>query len=344
MTINLKVTSFATLFLLALVVITVQPTYAQILYGSIVGKVTDPSNAAISAAKLTITNKVTGFTREVSTDSDGNYEIPNVPTGTYEVRTSAPGFSAAVRSDVPVAINNISRVDVALQLGAVTETISVTGEAQLLQTDRAEVRQEVTSTELSNLPVPPGRNYQQIFRALPGFSPPENAHSIPTNPSRALQFSVNGASRSSNNTRLDGASTTNIQLPHVVSYVPALEAIEAVNVVTNSFDAEQGLAGGAAVNVQVKSGTNSIHGSAFEYHTDQHLKAKPFFTPAGSAKPKLVYNQFGGTAGRSYQARQVVLLRELRRHFRSPKRGENCLGSDGGHERRRFFRLRPSDL
>jgi hypothetical protein len=273
------------------------PAYAQILYGSIVGKVNDPSGAAIAAAKVTITNKVTGFSRDVTTDSSGSFEVPNVPSGSYEVRITAPGFSSAVRSDVPVTINNVSRVDTNLEVGAVTETVNVSGQAQLLQTDRAEVRQEVTTKELVDLPVPPGRNYQQIFRALPGFSPPENAHSIPTNPSRALQFSVNGASRSSNNTRLDGASTTNIQLPHVVSYVPALESIETVNVVTNSFDAEQGLAGGAAINVQIKSGTNAVHGSGFEYHTNQHLKAKPFFTPADKVIPKLVYNQFGGTVG-----------------------------------------------
>jgi len=270
---------------------------AQILYGSIVGKVTDPTGAAVVSAKVTITNKGTGFTRDAATDSSGTFEFPNVPSGSYEVRINAPGFSSAVRSDVPVTINNVSRIDTALELGAVTETVSVSSQAQLLQTDRAEVREEVTTKELAELPVPPGRNYQQIFRALPGFSPPENAHSIPSNPSRALQFSVNGASRSSNNTRLDGASTTNIQLPHVVSYVPALESIETVNVVTNSFDAEQGLAGGAAINVQIKSGTNDVHGSAFEYHTNQHLKAKPFFTPADKVSPKIVYNQFGGTVG-----------------------------------------------
>lgn len=269
----------------------------QILYGSMVGKVNDPSGAAIASATVSITNKGTGFSRAVATDTTGSFEIPNVPSGTYDVRITAPGFSSVVRSDVPVTINNVTRVDTSLEVGAVSETVNVSGQALLLQTDRAEVRQEVTTKELSDLPVPPGRNYQQIFRTIPGFTPPENAHSIPTNPSRALQFSVNGASRSSNNTRLDGASTTNIQLPHVVSYVPALESIETVNVVTNSFDAEQGLAGGAAINVQIKSGTNALHGSAFEYHTNQHLKATPFFTPAGRAKPKLVYNQFGGTIG-----------------------------------------------
>ena len=137
---------------------------------------------------------------------------------------------------------------------------------------------------------------------LPGITPPENAHSIPSNPSRSLVFNVNGASRSSNNTRIDGASATNVWLPHVTAYVPALESIETVNVVTNSFDAEQGLAGGAAINVQIRSGTNDFHGSAFEFHNNQHLNARNFFLPRKpdgtlQNKGKVVYNQFGGTFG-----------------------------------------------
>jgi hypothetical protein len=283
-------------FAIALVFLCAQPARAQILYGSIVGKISDQSGLAVPGAVINITNKGTNLSRETVADSVGGYDFPNVVPGTYSIKVTATGFTTFVQTDVPVTINNITRIDVSLQLGAVTETVTVVGDAPLLQTDRSEIRAEVTTKELVDLPVP-FRNYQQLFRAIPGFAPPENAHSIPTNPSRALAFNVNGASRSSNNTRIDGASSTHIQLPHVVAYVPSLEAIETVNVVTNTFDAEQGLAGGAAINVQTKSGTNNLHGSAFEYHTDQRLKAKPFFLPLGQNKPKLVYNQFGGTLG-----------------------------------------------
>ena len=136
----------------------------------------------------------------------------------------------------------------------------MTAESAVLQTDRAEVRTEITSASFQNLPVTVGRNYQQLLRAVPGFRPPSNAHSVPSNPARALTFNVNGASYSINNTRIDGAANNAPWLPHVSAFVPTLEAIETVNVVTNSFDAEQGLAGGAAVNVQIKSGTNNLHG------------------------------------------------------------------------------------
>ena len=160
---------------------------------------------------------------------------------------------------------------------------------------------DLNANELENLPVPMGRNYQQVYRSLPGFSPPVNSHSIPSNPARSLEFNVNGTSDDQNNTRVDGVSTYNILLPHVISYVPPLESLQEVNVVTNSFDAEQGLAGGAAINVQTKSGTNDMHGSLFEYHTDNYLKAWPdrIDEPQLNTgnKPKLVYNQFGGTVG-----------------------------------------------
>lgn len=272
-------------------------SYGQILYGSLTGHVTDPSGAAVSGASVTVTNKQTGTVREGQADTAGAFDIPNLQAGVYEVKISAPGFQTYLRTDVSVTINTVHRVDAALQLGQVTETVTVGGEAVMLQTDRSEVRQEVNSRELVNLPVAGGRNYQQLFRVLPGFTPPGNAHSVPTNPTRALVFNVNGASRTSNNTRLDGASSTHIQLPHVVAYTPALEAIETVNVVSNSFDAEQGLAGGAAINVSTKSGTNDLHGAVYEYHTNNKLKARPFFLPASQGKPKLVYNQWGGAIG-----------------------------------------------
>ncbi|MGH9846094.1 MAG: TonB-dependent receptor domain-containing protein, partial [Blastocatellia bacterium] len=275
--------------------------HAQVLYGSMVGNVRDNNDAAVSGATVKITNKATNQTRETLTNSEGGYGFSTVQTGVYEITVGKQGFKTITRSNVEVTLNNITRSDISLEVGQVSETISVTADAALLQTDRAEVRAELTSQTLQNLPIPAGRNYQNLFRTLPGINPPQNAHSIPTNPSRALEYNVNGTSRSSNNVRIDGASQYNIFLPHVTAYVPALESIETVNIVTNNFDAEQGLAGGAAVNVQIKSGTNSLHGSAFEYHDNHHTKARPWnLTPINGVaqdKPKRVYNQYGGTIG-----------------------------------------------
>ncbi len=265
---------------------------AQTLYGSIVGNVRDASDAAIVGAAVKVVNKTTNVIRQAITNEAGGYSFPTVQTGTFDVTVSMAGFKTFTKDDVIVTVNSMARVDVKLEVGELTETITVAADIAQLQTDRAEVKSELVSKVLRDLPVVTGRNYQQLFGTLPGITPPANAHSIPSNPSRALTFNVNGATTGSNNIRIDGASQYNIWLPHVTAYVPALESIETVNIVTNSFDAEQGLAAGAAVSVQIKSGTNNIHGSAFEYHNDNATKAKPFFLPQGQDKPKLVYNQF----------------------------------------------------
>jgi hypothetical protein len=288
---------FVSALLLSVVAgIVVQPVAAQILYGSVVGNVKDPTDAAVGGATVVLTNKETNQSRETVSSDAGAFSFPTLTAGTYTIRVTKDGFRTAT-GEVSVTINTVARADLRLQLGAVAESVEVTAGIAMLQTDRAEVRSEMTARSFSNLPVSTGRNYQQLFRTLPGFRPPSNAHSVPTNPSRALAFNVNGTSQSINNTRIDGASSTSPWLPHIVGFVPTLESIDTVNVVTNSFDAEQGLAGGAAINVSIKSGTNDIHGSAFQYHTDNKLKAKNFFLPAGAQNPKLVVNEFGGTLG-----------------------------------------------
>ena len=154
-----------------------------------------------------------------------------------------------------------------------------------------------TSKQLENLPVPLGRNYQNLFVTVPGISPPENMHSVAVNPARGLGFNSNGTTRNANAIRIEGAISNNLWLPHVAVYVPALEAIETVSVVTSSFDADLGLSGGMSANVVIKSGTNAFRGSMFGYHFNEKLKARPYFLPASEEKPEARQNQFGGTLG-----------------------------------------------
>ena len=282
-----------------LLVSTGVPLKAQVLYGSLVGNVTDQTGAVLPGARVTVVNTSTNFTRSVTASADGIYSVSSLPPGSYTLRISQAGFQDSVTTDVPVTLNNATRVDAQLQLGQVQESVSVTAEsAALLQTERAEVRSEMTARSLQALPVAQGRNFQSLFRTIPGVvlsRPPNNSAS---NPSQSYSFNANGASASINNTRVDGASSTNVWLPHLnLAYVPALESIENVNIVTNSFDAEQGLAGGAAVSVSIKSGTNDVHGSAYLYHDNSALRARNFFLPADQGKSKLVYNQAGGTVG-----------------------------------------------
>lgn len=273
------------------------PAASQVLYGSLIGNVRDPTGAAVPGATVTIINSATNQSRQATTNDTGMYNFATVQSGVYSITVAKSGFRPFTQTKVNVSINTVSRIDVTLQIGPVTESVQVNSEAVLLQTDRSEVSKEVSTKTLQDTPLPPGRNYQQLLRTVPGITPPTNAHSVPSNPSRSLQYHVNGTSASSNDVRVDGASQYNIWLPHITAYTPALESIETVNVVTNSFDAEQGLAGGSTISVQIKSGTNRLHGSAFEYHNDNVLEAKPFFLPAGQRNPKDIFNQYGGTLG-----------------------------------------------
>ena len=199
--------------------------------------------------------------------------------------------------------NEVTRTNVTLTVGQVNETVTVSAQAANLQTDRADVRTDLTSRSLNDLPTPLGRNYQLTLAVVvPGVSTPSSGGSFAANPSRAVSLGVNGTTGWGNNTRIDGTSSTNYNGTYPM-YTPALDSIETVNVVTNSFDAEQGLAGGAAINVQTKSGSNAIHGSLFEFHSDQHLKAYAWAADRTKSQPKYINNQFGGSDRRSNQER-----------------------------------------
>ena len=146
-----------------------QKAFAQTLYGQLVRNVRDASEAAVVGAAVTVVNVNTNQSRETITDSVGSFSIPTLDAGTYTVKVIKAGFSTAVETDVVVSINTVTRVDVALKVGATSETINVTAESAVLQTDRAEVRTEITSASFQNLPVTVGRNYQQLLRAVSGF-------------------------------------------------------------------------------------------------------------------------------------------------------------------------------
>ena len=219
-------------------------------------------------------------------------------------------------------------MDAVLKVGAVEQSVGVSAQAATLQTENGEVRRAIATTTLENVPTPIGRNYQNLLITVPGVMPPANQHSVAANPSR-LTFNVNGTTRNSNNVRIDAALANNIWLPHVTAYVPGLDAIESVSMVTACADASEGMSGGSAINVQIKSGTNQIHGSLFEFHADNAIKAKPFFLTVGQGNPKYIDNQFGGSIRGPGNQEQAVLFRQLG-GFTEPADGRNlCHRADG---------------
>jgi len=270
---------------------------AQVLFGSIVGNVTDASSAGVPAAQVKVVNSGTGQQTDLATSSDGGFAVNTVSPGTYTVTVTAAGFKSASQRDVVVISNSTVRLQISLEVGQVTESIEIKDRASLLKTDTMDVRSEIAASDLQNVPVPVTRNFQTLLVTVPGIAPPRDAHSISANPSRSLQLNANGTTAQSTAIRIDGATAWNSWLPHVGGYVPALEAIQNVNVQSSAYEAELGYAGGAAVNVSIKSGTNDLHGSGFEYHSNQHLKARPYFLAPDRGKDKRILNQFGGTVG-----------------------------------------------
>jgi Carboxypeptidase regulatory-like domain/TonB dependent receptor len=290
----------ARLALLVAVVACPLSAHAQVLYGSLTGTVSDPSNLAVPGATVQALNAQTGVTKEATTDERGAFSFNDLQPGTYTITVSLEGFAPVSQEGVGVRANTTVRTDLKLQPKTVSESLVVTGRdaAIGLQTDRADVNIIQTSREVNNLPLTGslGRNYQSLMTLVPGAVTMGEQNSAAGSPQRSISFNVNGVSRLQNNTRLDGSSVTYPWLPTNTAYVPSAEAIEAVNIVTNSFDAEQGMAGGAAVNVSIKSGSNDFHGTAWEFNTDSALRARNEFQTTAK-NPVDVLNQYGGNLG-----------------------------------------------
>ena len=273
------------------------PAMAQVLYGSLVGTVTDESGLAVPGASVTITQLETNQSRAGTTSSNGTYTFPNIAAGTYQVDVALTGFQPFRARDIVVRQNVAVRVDAKLAVGNLQESVEVSAAAAILQTETAAVQSQTTSLQIETLPTS-GRSFHSLMVLTPGVGQPDYFQQGGTNnPSRAMTVSVNGQPTSNTVVRIDGVSATNQWIEGLQSYSPSMEAIETVNVVTNSFDADLGMAGGASVNVQVKSGTNALRGSMFEYWTDARTRARSYFAPAGSDKGADKKHVFGGTLG-----------------------------------------------
>lgn len=294
---TIKAQLWPLLLVLTLSIVTTAPAFTQVLYGSLVGTVEDPSGASVPNATVIATNKETAQTYTTTSDAAGRYNISDVAPGTYDLKASASGFRTLVRNDVGVTINTVTRTDLKLEVGQVSEQVTVEAQTVALQTDKSDTHSTITTKEVQNLPLPGYRNYQSLINLVPGATPAGFQNSPTDTPNRALTTNVNGTNRNNNTTRIDGASSVNLWLPHHAGYVVPEEMVDTVNITTSAADAEQGMAGGAAVTVVTKSGTNQLHGSAFEFHDDQHLKARNFFQAAGIDKPLSIYNNYGVTLG-----------------------------------------------
>src|SRR6266571_1625149 len=180
-----------------------QTANAQVLYGSVVGLAEDPSGGGVPGATVTITNKATGQTHEAKTNGEGRYLIGNVLPGQYDLKITANGFRTQTKTDLRVEANTVSRGDLKLEVGSLTEQVTVQAEATLLQTDKSDTHSTITGNQIVNLALPAYRNYQSLMNLVPGATPTTFQNSATDTPNRALSSHINGTNRNSNNTRID---------------------------------------------------------------------------------------------------------------------------------------------
>jgi Carboxypeptidase regulatory-like domain len=293
---------WAAALLLCTLMMSMPAAHAQVLYGSLTGTITDSSGAVIPNVSVAITNQGTTDSRTVTTNAQGEYVARDLTPGIYTIAVQQNGsFSGFTQKNIPVEVNRQVRIDATLQPSTVSLEVTVDTAPALLQTETAEVNHEITQSQLAELPITSsqGRNFQALYSLIPGVAAPTEQNSTASNPSRAISINVNGVEDMSNTTRIDGAVNTYGWLPYLVAYVPPADSIQTVNMVTNSFNAEQGVAGGASINVIIKTGTNKFHGSVWEYNQLFNTNARQYVnTPQVQPQvPKNIFNQFGFSIG-----------------------------------------------
>ena len=273
---------------------------AQAVSGTILGTVTDSSGAVVAGAKVTLINEGTGLTRTVIADVNGEYTVPALPTGHYTITSEMTGFKTVALSNIALGVDQRVRMNIKHEIGAMSESVSVTAEAPLLQTSSSELGTTVTNEQIEALPLN-GRNFVNLTRSIPGVLrgiPGANIDGAGSLAWRAsASFSANGQRPRDNNYMLDGVDNNETWLQTVVIF-PSVDALDEFKMQTSTYSAEFGRSLGGVVNLQIKSGTNMLRGSGFEFHRNDAFDANNFFNNrAGRPKPDFKQNQFGGTIG-----------------------------------------------
>jgi hypothetical protein len=284
--------------------LTALPLYAQFETAQVLGYVRDSSGAFVPNAEVTLIDEGTKNQFTKKTNAQGSYEFTDVKVGTYKVTVKAAGFDLSSTQDFTVTVNARQRVDVALKTGSATEVVTVNDAEQLLDTDSSERGQVIGTREVENLPLN-GREYADLAALVPGVR--RNILENTTDSSRDASFNVNGQRSEFNNFLLDGVDnnaygTSNQGFSNQA--IPASpDAISEFRVETDNYSAEYGRSAGAVINVSIRSGTNKVHGKAYDYLRNTVFNAIGTFTPptnpltGAPQKPVLIRNQFGGTLG-----------------------------------------------
>ncbi len=266
---------------------------AQAVSATLLGTVTDASGAAVPNAQVTITAVDTAQVQKFTSNESGNYTVPGLTPGRYTVTVEAQGFKRETHANIDLQSNSSTRIDAQLSLGSTSEEVTISTAPPVLQTDRADISTKIERQAVADLPLGTNRNFQTLLNLVPGTQPATYEHSQFFNAQSAVQTRANGIPRMGNLYQIEGIDDDErTGLLQII--IPPAEAIQAVDVSTNNFDAELGRAIGAVTNVTLRSGTNAVHGSAFEFIQNNAVNARSYF---GGPLGHLAYNYFGGSLG-----------------------------------------------
>lgn len=289
---------FSILALCALLCVTLWPrnSFGQAVYGSIYGTVTDSSGAAVPGATVTITDVAKNVSFTETTNDQGYFNKQRLVLGTYKIEVKKDGFKISVQDNVTVNVDVSTQVSIALQTGAVSESVTITAEAPLLKADRADVATTFEQKVFTDLPTF-DRNFTRFELLAPGAARccAGWEHAASENPQGSLQINVNGQHFSGTSHQLDGTDNRDPILGIIVIN-PTLESISEAKVTTQNYDAEFGMANAGVVTAQTKSGTNELHGSGFGYRRSGFGQARNPFTEPKNV-PQTRWGQFGGSLG-----------------------------------------------
>jgi hypothetical protein len=250
---------------------------AQAVKGELLGNITDQSGLTLPGVSVTITEQNTNISYTTTTNESGYYIFPSLKDGTYKVESELSGFKKTVREGIIVAVNTTVRVDLRMEVGTISESITVAGESPVLQTDRTDTGRIIESKMVTDVPLTFNRNFQSIMVVVPGATRPHREHSAFFNSQDSLSTEVNGQSRLANNTMIEGVDD-NQKTGLLQVIIPAADALETVSVTTSNYDAEFGRSGGAITNVTLKSGTNTFKGSTFFFGNNEKTNAGDYFS------------------------------------------------------------------
>ena len=264
---------------------------------TVLGTVTDPSGAVVPTATITITNTATSAKRVIQTNSTGNYVAPDLPIGPYQLTAESAGFKRYERTGLKLDSNDVVRVDAVLQVGQISESVTVAAEAVKVESDSSEVSDLISGTQVQELAIN-GRHMAALAILTPGASSDLPDFNLPVSVSASTNISFNGQRPEHNVWMIDGGENYDRGCGGCVTMMPAVSAIAEFNTITSNGASDIGIGSGGNINMAVKSGTHDFHGEVYEYFRNDAMDANNFFANKyGTSVPELRYNIYGWNLG-----------------------------------------------